>query len=388
MPKTSSQQINIIKNPTQLTAKSIISTTISATTKSTITTMSTQITSIINLSNLTSTTTRTTTTIDRGIPCDNVSESHQLNASQNPCEKVRCNVIYRGSGGRLGNRMFMYASAYGLARTQNCRLYVAPPILTELSANFQMIPIDSKMYLSDEDYSKLYNIEIKSTTCTFQHELLRPNAFKNIELGGYWQSYLHFDAFREEIREIFTGRKDTLERVANYFNYITQPFCPTCLPLPNTTQKELRQAFRTRYNITWVGIHIRRLDFHGIGYASDTNYIYRAMTYFRRRYHDQRVRFLMASDDKTYCHEVFGKNRFKKVFILPHDFSQADDLIALTLCHHSIVTGGTYGFWSAYLAGGDVLHDIKYQAVCARADYYPPWFVVVGPTIEKIHKVK
>ncbi|CAF1163249.1 unnamed protein product [Adineta steineri] len=44
VPKTSSQQINIIKNPTQLTAKAVISTTISATTKSTITTISTQIT--------------------------------------------------------------------------------------------------------------------------------------------------------------------------------------------------------------------------------------------------------------------------------------------------------------------------------------------------------
>ena len=108
------------------------------------------------------------------------------------------------------------------------------------------------------------------------------------------------------------------------------------------------------------------------------------MTYFRRRYHYQRVRFIVGSDDKSYCDKLFVKEKsLKRVFILPYYFSASDDLIALSLCHHSIVTGGTYGFWTAYLAGGEVIHDIKYQAVCARADYYPPWFVLVGQTIER-----
>ena len=61
-----------------------------------------------------------------------------------------------------------------------------------------------------------------NTVCTFLHELIRPNAFKNIELSGYWQSYLYFDAYREEIREIFTGRNETLKRIAEYFTDITK----------------------------------------------------------------------------------------------------------------------------------------------------------------------
>jgi galactoside 2-L-fucosyltransferase 1/2 len=159
-----------------------------------------------------------------------------------------------------------------------------------------------------------------------------------------------------------------------------------CPPLPHTTQKEFREAFRTRYNITWIGIHIRRGDFRGIGYASDEDYIRRAMVYFQRRYYYQRVRFIVGSDDKSYCDELFVRQkRLKKAFILPYRFSASEDLIALSLCHHSIVTGGTYSFWVAYLAGGEVIHDVKYQAVCSRADYYPPWFVLVGPTIEKRH---
>jgi hypothetical protein len=37
--------------------------------------------------------------------------------------------------------------------------------------------------------------------------MLRPNAFKHIELRGYWQSYLYFDAYRDEI---YTARSDSL----------------------------------------------------------------------------------------------------------------------------------------------------------------------------------
>ncbi|UJR26502.1 hypothetical protein I4U23_007829 [Adineta vaga] len=297
---------------------------------------------------------------------------------------MRCNVILRETSGGLGNRMFMYASAYGLARTKNCRLHVHIFVLHEFAKSFEMKKIDENMWLSSEAYSKLTNVVERNSICTYQSDLLRTNAFKNIELIGYWQSYLHFDAFREEIREIFSARLETLKHIGAYFRDITMDICPSCLPIFAKTQKELCHTFRTRYNITWISIHIRLYDFKRIGYASDDAYIYRAMAYFQSRFHNQDVRFLMASDDKPYCHHAFReKIARKKVFLLPDYFSAADDLIALSFCHHSIVTGGTFGFWTAYFAGGDVIHDIKYKAVCAPTDYYPPWFVLVGSPIQK-----
>ena len=230
-------------------------------------------------------------------------------------------VILRISGGRLGNRMFMFASAYGLARTHNCRLHVSKSILAELSNNFQMKLIDENMWLSQEEFSNLKNIHNKNIVCSFLPELLRPNAFKNIELYGYWQSYLYFDAYREEIREFFSARNDSLIRLAAYFTSITNNICPLCLPLPNTTHKELRQAFQTRYNITWISIHIRRNDFRRLGYSSDDNYIHRAIIFFRRRYHQYQVRFLVASDDRSYCQQLFASERKSgRIIILPDTF--------------------------------------------------------------------
>jgi hypothetical protein len=55
--------------------------------------------------------------------------------------------------------------------------------------------------------------------------MLRPNAFKHIELRGYWQSYLYFDAYRDEI---YTARSDTPSRLSEYFSNITKIDCQTC----------------------------------------------------------------------------------------------------------------------------------------------------------------
>jgi galactoside 2-L-fucosyltransferase 1/2 len=313
-----------------------------------------------------------------------MSNSLQVNLTEHPCERIRCAVILRSSGGRLGNRMFMFASAYGLARTHHCRLHVSDKVNHDLFGNFQMASSDETIWLSKAAVDRLKDIRVEYNVCSYIPSLMLPKAIHNFELSGYWQSYLYFDAYRDEIRQFFTGRGPTLIRLASYFTGLLTAECPLCAPLPSGSQEELRRAFRTRYNITWVSIHIRRSDFRGLGFTSDDSYVRQAMLHFRRRYHSQKVRFLVASDDKRFCNDLFSDDqRYRKVFVLPEDFPPAEDLISLSLCHHSIVSGGTYSFWSAYLTGGDVIHDIRYSSGCTPAEYYPPWFMLIAALIEK-----
>ncbi|CAF1939774.1 unnamed protein product [Rotaria magnacalcarata] len=382
-----------VKNTTVKTSTTTTTTTSTTTTTtiSTTTSLATlHITPLRNSSNVSiavatpgsqtlSTTMATTTSFDE-VLCDNITESKTINMPDNPCERIRCNILLRQSGGRLGNRMFMFASAYGLARTHNCRLFVAQPILNELSNNFQMKPIDKKMLLPAEEVNKLKDISNQLSICEFLPKMLIPHVFHTLEIFGYWQSYLYFDAYREEIREFFSSRNDTLSRLSAYLTNMIAGICPQCPSLPTTTHRELRQAFQNRYNVTWISIHIRRTDFRGLGYSSDDTYIRRAMNIYRRRYHNFDVRFLVASDDRPYCQQIFeGEIKARKVFVLPSTLSPGDDLMALTLCHHAIATGGTYGFWAAYLGGGEVIHDIRYKAGCSQMEYYPPWFMLIGP---------
>ena len=127
--------------------------------------------------------------------------------------------------------------------------------------------------------------------------------------------------------------------------------------------------------VTWISIHIRRGDFLTF-FQLDTNlpYLNLAMNYYRRKY--MNCRFLIASDDKDYVKKNLGNNA--DIFITPDSFFSGDDLAALALCEHSIVTAGSYGWWSAWLAGGNVVHDIYYPVAsqnCIREHYFPPWFV-------------
>ena len=306
------------------------------------------------------------------------------NTTDHACERIRCAVILRAKNGRLGNRMFMFASAYGLARTHQCRLHVSDAIREELSNHFSMKSIDARIWLSNEHVARIKGIAVIHTICSFFPDLMQPYAFRNLEITGFWQSYLYFDAYRNDVQRVFSSRHETLIRLASHLSQLITLDCPSCPALPMSSHDELRDAFRTRGNITWIGVHIRRTDFRDVGFSSDDNYIRRAMAFYRRRYSTDRVRFLVASDDKSYCHRLLAAEKAsEEAFVLPDLFSTSDDLTALSLCHHSIVTGGTYGFWVAYLAGGDVVHDVKYEAACLRADYYPPWFLLPGKVLER-----
>ncbi|CAF1348345.1 unnamed protein product [Adineta steineri] len=94
------------------------------------------------------------------------------------------------------------------------------------------------------------------------------------------------------------------------------------------------------------------------------------------------------SDDKNYCRKTFGQK--KNVLVTPDSFNAADDLATLTLCEHTILTAGTFGWWGAFLSHnqlGDVLTDSKADHTpldvnCRQDEYFPSWFsflnIVIG----------
>ena len=127
-----------------------------------------------------------------------------------------------------------------------------------------------------------------------------------------------------------------------------------------------------------VGVHVRRGDYIGERPISSDEFILNAMVYFKRRYGP--TNFIFVSDDKPYCREVFG-NRDDSYFS-PDSFSPGEDMALLTLCHHVIITVGTFGWWGAYLLqnrDGEVLVDSKpnhdpLDVNCSASTFYPPWY--------------
>ncbi|CAF5134822.1 unnamed protein product, partial [Rotaria magnacalcarata] len=179
-------------------------------------------------------------------------------------QKIQCIVYFQERSGRLGNRMFMVASAYGLARLHFCHLYLTPETITEMQSVF--IFDLSPLLISITTFNSIvHNPSIsmtkksRSITCQYVPELTRPNAIAPgdiFELKHYWQSYLHFTKYNDDIRQrIFSATQSILQKVSNLFVdiYKLKLHSKPKFSLDNHQlfKKQLAQSNWT----TWIGVH-------------------------------------------------------------------------------------------------------------------------------------
>lgn len=312
-----------------------------------------------------------------------------------------CVVILKQQLGRLGNLMFKFASAYGLARHHRCKLYVDELYLKELNTIFEL-EIEH-ISMTKSEYSTLTGVAgLSNHACHYLEDIMKPNAIKYVEISGYWQAFGHFIKYTHEIRQLFTFRSEIIQQVTVFFREHTSWYSSQ-LSNSNlaqrkmdlfidkdfnvTTQQDLRMYLRS-LPFTLVGVHWRRGDFlwgDKLAYGhhlSSLDYLKRAMDHFVKKYYN--VLFILASDDKEYCQNVFKNN--SKVIVTPGNFSREQDLATLVVCQHTILTGGSFGWFAAYLAGGDVLCDrlfppknTTYEKDCPSKDYFPSWFFTLQP---------
>lgn len=297
---------------------------------------------------------------------------------------IRCVVYMKDCYGQLGNRMFMVANAYGLARLHSCHLYLTQEVKNDIKkvfiSNFSSILISARTFRSLVNNKSNPMTRVgRNNVCEYVRELTRPNAIPRgqiFELIGYWQSYLHFIKYANELRQqIFVARQSILEKISHFFVDIYHKRFHFELKISFHNHHIFKQQLADSNKTTWVGIHVRRGDFARMEYSSSDEYLFTAIRYFTEHYPD--VHFLVASDDKRYCRNLFRHR--SNIFITPNRFSVGEDLVALSLCEHSIVTGGTFGWWTAFLANGQVMHDKVYPSGCERREfYYPPWFLIDG----------
>jgi galactoside 2-L-fucosyltransferase 1/2 len=121
--------------------------------------------------------------------------------------------------------------------------------------------------------------------------------------------------------------------------------------------------------------------------SGNAKYISHAMLHFIDRL--SHVTFIVCSDDLDWCRynmtlEIPNElsNRYI-VHFCEKEHSPIVHLGILTACNHSIITGGSYGWWSAFLAGGHTVYYKGYPRPSSqfdrhfspsRSDYYlPEW---------------
>ena len=260
---------------------------------------------------------------------------------------ARITSCIRAQGLGLGNHMFQFAGAVGLTNGKHIISFGGSHVAVHLHEVFNMTRyskthdcrINAVTYRDDGPKCCVYdcrNIRIREGTRDFNGTNVNN---KPLRLDGYFQTWKYFEHIKDIIKEEFSFRRDVSEKA----------------------QERWRQIFGGFHtNNVIVGVHIRRGDvvkYARYGFkAAPKEYLEIAMDYYRTKYPG--AMFLILSNDFQWCKkEIKGK-----------DIKYADgpgsnfavDLALFTLCNHSIITVGTYGWWGAWLTGGETVYYKKW----------------------------
>jgi len=198
-----------------------------------------------------------------------------------------------------------------------------------------------------------------------------------IWMGGFYQSWKYLRTIDRNLRRHLLFKSE-ITKVADEFLTRNIP--------PHWTKSFIR-----------VGIHVRRGDVLSnhhtqFGYTTpNETYFERAMSYFVDKY-SSRIQFIVASNDLSWCQEQFYKiiaklnngssDSTNVVTFSASDFSKGEDLALLASCDHVIMSTGTFGWWSAWLAKGTTVYYSDWprqgSALASkfkRDDFFPPHWI-------------
>lgn len=246
------------------------------------------------------------------------------------------NFIKINFKGRLGNLLFEFASLYGISRHQHLT-----PVVDE---TFQLRKIFniSTVSLTSLGNAKIYK---EKRGCVFEKEAVDIEVKFNWTLDGYFQSWKYFSDYSNEIKAELTFRPHIQKEAIKQFSQI--------LEAKNVSQLS---------NTTYVAVHVRRGDMvysshlKNYGYTSaDVDYFHKAMAYFQSNYSN--VVFIVSSDDMAWCKSNLNK---QNVAFIIHKNPPEIDMAVLSNCNHTIISTGSYGWWTAWFVGGKTIYFKNY----------------------------
>ena len=275
--------------------------------------------------------------------------------------------------GRLGNLMFIVSSSYVLAERLNKTLMLSNEAKELYGAISHNVGSDV-VFVDAFKICALFTKVFRTYRNAVDNKMVKLLEVRNGSVGvfSYFQSYLNFKHKEEDIRRLFHFNHDIIKQA----------------------QDALWEAVENTYTtihadeITFIGIHIRRGDIlrqHSkYGYNPATvSFLRKAMLYFIKRY--RHPLFIVKSLDIRWTVTALRHAR-KQLPSVHYYFSPRDspivDMATLAQCNHSIITVGTFSWWTGWLTGGTVIYFknaarrwTDYEFFLRRGTYYPPHWI-------------
>lgn len=257
-------------------------------------------------------------------------------------------VVVRLVGG-LGNQMFQYAAACGLAYEREA--HVLMDVSAFESDTLRSYELDRLCVPQDIQAAGPRLRNGRSLHARVIRRLTRRWPGRD---GGYREPHFHFD------KNFFTLSGDEI-RLDGYFQ--SPLYFAGCEAL-------LRERFRPAEPFggaaqTWadrigasrrsVSLHVRRGDYVSNPHAAAVHtalgdgYYRRAIALVRRILGDQ-VDFFLFSDEPDFVQQAFAD--LPRAHVVRTDPARSwEDMFLMACCHHHIIANSSYSWWGAWLNG-------------------------------------
>ncbi len=271
--------------------------------------------------------------------------------------QVRRYLTIKGNGGRLGNQMYAYASLLGIANATYMR-----PIEnadgTHVSLLTNAFRLSSDVITRNKTLlRRKYKVLKERGNSIFTPEFMAPHR-NDTMLVGYLQSHKYFDHIASRLRRDLTFKEHIMNPAKSWVSEL----------LANHTHGEQTP--------TLIGLHVRR------GLPSINGYKTPGVTYFEHAMAHYKIKYpsalFVATNSATDWMDKYLLPRRNDVVKTKKANSAPLDMAILSLCNHTLMSVGTYGWWSAWLAGGDVVYYTDIAVPGSRAwkeyraqDYFP-----------------
>ncbi|XP_018008646.2 uncharacterized protein LOC108666313 [Hyalella azteca] len=250
--------------------------------------------------------------------------------------------------GRLGNQMGEYATLLALHKLYNVTVRLTEDMAGNLTQTFPHLSLPT---LTEDETPANWTLLAKDGGCAVRR-------YRGLELaaaGLFGPQQFLISAYPFEM-QLFNA----------YRALLLQDF--------KFHPKIMRQARARLLNATRaggvgrvaVGMHIRLSDYPGFMkrefqveglLASYGSYLRRATRQILRRFPN--ASFVVTSDEPENATAILQDLRLDHVVVT--NGTAAEDMCLLALCHHRIMTFGTFGFWAGYLGRGTTLYpDLEY----------------------------
>jgi len=214
-------------------------------------------------------------------------------------------MLHHGNHG-LGNLLFTLAAGYSTSKTYGREMYSTRP----------------NGYDEYKD-NILRNIKItnKIPKSVYIEESFNYNEIPNVEaIDGYFQSEKYFVNHRNDILNLFEMSFDIKEYISKKYKKILEG---------DTCSIHVRR-----------GDYLKKSEYHPL---QDLSYYEKAISSVSKN--NNGVKFIVFSDDISWCKEVFKNYNF--TFIEgERDYI---DLYLMSLCKHNIIANSSFSWWSAWL---------------------------------------